>query len=162
MVRSNRGRASVRRDSVGCNPRVGARGWRRGRRFGTPPQRTARRSGQWPASRQALPHNGAPSLAEPQSQQVGSARQDARHHAAVRSTSTCRSQPSSWFQLAKMRLTTSHPGNTDPISSDRGVTNMRQRHGFGCPAVAARRQNINESGPERCQAVKGWRAVRVS
>jgi hypothetical protein len=34
----------------------------------------------------------------------GSARQDARHHAAVRSTSTCRSQPSSWFQLAKMRL----------------------------------------------------------
>ena len=32
-------------------------------RFGTPPQRTARRGGQWPAwwsaSRQALPHNGA-------------------------------------------------------------------------------------------------------
>lgn len=28
-----------------------------------------------------------------------------RHHAAVRSTSTSRSQPSSWFQLAKMRLT---------------------------------------------------------
>ena len=81
----------------------------RGRRFGTLPQRTARHGGQWPAwcsaSRQALPHNCALSLAEPQSQQVGSARQHARHHAAVRSNSTCRSQPSSWFQLAKMRLT---------------------------------------------------------
>ena len=109
----------------------------RGRRFGTPPQQTARRGGQWPAwwsaSRHALPHNGALSLAEPQSQHVGSARQDARHHAAVRNTSTCRSQPSSWFQLAKMRLTSLRSRVTSPKRELR-----LGKPGEGCRAVARR------------------------
>jgi len=105
MVRSTR-KASVRRDSVGRNPWVEAEvaGSARRRNGRLAAVVNGRRGGRPPP--QALPHNGALSLAEPQSQQVGSARQDVRHHAAVRSTSTCRSQPSSWFQLAKMRLTT--------------------------------------------------------
>jgi hypothetical protein len=103
MVGLNRG------EQVYGETRSGAiQGLGRGRRFGNAAATDG--SPRWPmaglvvglapcASAQAL------SLAEPQSQHVGSARQDARHHAAVRSTSTCRSQPSSWFQLAKMRLT---------------------------------------------------------
>jgi hypothetical protein len=148
-----------------CTVRLGraqSSSWGRGRRFGTPPQRTARPGGQWrawwSASRQALPHNGALSLVEPQSQQVGSSGQDARHHAAVRSTSTCRSQPSSWFQLANVRVTTfpSHPANNLRARIVRKLTGIEPWSKLGRTAAPLRADVAAITCRFRCSQEDIW------
>ena len=89
-------------------------------------------AGWWDESTAAIVQNLAPDL-----------RQDAVVVTRARSPSTCLNHLSSWFQLAKMRLTTSRPNTVNNLQSaisrtQRGYRTGRRRRRDGAYVVCVR------------------------
>jgi hypothetical protein len=89
------------------------------------------------------------------------------HHAARRSPSTCRNQPSSWFQLAKLRLTSlcslSRGGcPPKPSRSDAKADLLARTRGYRWQAISRTRPRsyaARVDHPTRCEA---WRPGQPS